>query len=323
MAALGGLLFALALPAAGIAVSGSGLRERADQLRQLNDVLSGDARATSIAISTLDASIAQARADLDRLRARAHVLARQRAEARNRLGIARHALDVSQQRLARRLRALYEQGEAEPLAVVLGAQSFDEALSGIEGLERMAIEDRSAVLLTRSTRRTVGALTRSLAAREAENERLRSTSASAAASLLAARSERARSLAAIEQRRNANHAQIGSLETQARALAVHSQPLVSGAAPAIVQGGRTLTVTATGYSLPGRTASGIPVGPGIVAVDPSVIPLGTRMTIPGYGEGVAADTGGAIGGARIDLWFSSQAEARAWGRRTVTITLHS
>jgi 3D (Asp-Asp-Asp) domain-containing protein len=72
----------------------------------------------------------------------------------------------------------------------------------------------------------------------------------------------------------------------------------------------------------GRTATGLPVGPGIVAVDPAVIPLGTRLSIPGYGEGVAADTGGGVQGLTIDLWFPTLAEARAWGRRTVTITLH-
>ena len=53
-----------------------------------------------------------------------------------------------------------------------------------------------------------------------------------------------------------------------------------------------------------------------------MIPLGTRMTIPGYGEGVAADTGGAVQGNAIDLWFPTRAQALAWGRRTVTITLH-
>ena len=46
------------------------------------------------------------------------------------------------------------------------------------------------------------------------------------------------------------------------------------------------------------------------------------MSIPGYGEGVAADTGSAVQGASIDLWFPTLAEAMAWGRRTVTITLH-
>ena len=78
-------------------------------------------------------------------------------------------------------------------------------------------------------------------------------------------------------------------------------------------------MVATGYALPGNTSSGIPVGPGIVAVDPAVIPLGTRLSIPGYGHGIAADTGGGIRGAHIDLWFSSHAEALAWGRRSVTI----
>ena len=52
-----------------------------------------------------------------------------------------------------------------------------------------------------------------------------------------------------------------------------------------------------------------------------MIPLGTRMTIPGYGDAIAADTGGAVHGNTIDLWFASSAEAMAWGRRTVTVTL--
>ena len=56
--------------------------------------------------------------------------------------------------------------------------------------------------------------------------------------------------------------------------------------------------------------------------DPAVIPLGTRISIPGYGEGVAADTGSAVQGTTIDLWFPTPAQALAWGRRTVTITLH-
>ena len=53
-----------------------------------------------------------------------------------------------------------------------------------------------------------------------------------------------------------------------------------------------------------------------------MIPLGTRLTVPGYGEAVAADTGSAVRGDDIDLWFPTLAQARAWGRRTVTITLH-
>ena len=46
------------------------------------------------------------------------------------------------------------------------------------------------------------------------------------------------------------------------------------------------------------------------------------MTVPGYGDAVAADIGSGIVGASIDLWFPTVAQANAWGRRTVTIVLH-
>ena len=81
-------------------------------------------------------------------------------------------------------------------------------------------------------------------------------------------------------------------------------------------------MTATAYTLQGHTATGVPVGYGVVAVDPSVISLGTRMTIPGYGEGVAADTGSAVKGAWIDVWLPTEAQAEAWGTQTLTITIH-
>jgi 3D (Asp-Asp-Asp) domain-containing protein len=84
-----------------------------------------------------------------------------------------------------------------------------------------------------------------------------------------------------------------------------------------------MTVIATGYSMPGSTASGLRVGWGVAAVDPSVIPLGTHMMVPGYGSAVAADTGGAVSGTTIDLWFPTAAQANAWGRRVVAITLRS
>ncbi len=84
--------------------------------------------------------------------------------------------------------------------------------------------------------------------------------------------------------------------------------------------GSQMTVLATAYSLTGTTAVGVQTQPGIIAVDPNVIPLGTKMSVPGYGDGVAADTGSGVKGAIIDVWLPTLAEARAWGRRTVTIT---
>lgn len=67
------------------------------------------------------------------------------------------------------------------------------------------------------------------------------------------------------------------------------------------------------------TATGRRAGYGIVAVDPRVIPLGTRLYIPGYGYAIAADTGSAIKGFRIDLCFNTREQAVKWGRRRVKV----
>ena len=83
-----------------------------------------------------------------------------------------------------------------------------------------------------------------------------------------------------------------------------------------------LKVDAVAYSLHGRTALGIRTRKGVVAVDPKIIPLGTKLHVPGYGRGIAADVGIAIKGRIIDLWFPTTAAAKRWGRRTVTITVY-
>lgn len=69
----------------------------------------------------------------------------------------------------------------------------------------------------------------------------------------------------------------------------------------------------------GRTSCGLRAGYGVVAVDPKVIPLGTRLYIEGYGHAVAGDRGRAIKGNRIDLGFNTYREAIQFGRRTVTV----
>jgi 3D (Asp-Asp-Asp) domain-containing protein len=71
----------------------------------------------------------------------------------------------------------------------------------------------------------------------------------------------------------------------------------------------------------GRTATGLPARYGVVAVDPRIIPLGSRLYIEGYGTAVAADTGGAIIGNRIDLCMDSYQAAISFGRQPVKVYL--
>jgi 3D (Asp-Asp-Asp) domain-containing protein len=97
-----------------------------------------------------------------------------------------------------------------------------------------------------------------------------------------------------------------------------------GFASAVRIAGSALHMIATAYTAgcygcSGITASGVRAGFGIIAVDPSVIPLGTKVFIPGYGRAVAGDTGGAIQGHRVDLGFDSESAAIQFGRRPVTL----
>ena len=82
---------------------------------------------------------------------------------------------------------------------------------------------------------------------------------------------------------------------------------------------RKLTVKAYAYTGGGRTAMGTQARVGEIAVDPSVIPLGTTVYIEGIGERRAEDTGGNIQGNTIDIYMNSESECRNWGVRYITI----
>jgi 3D (Asp-Asp-Asp) domain-containing protein len=79
---------------------------------------------------------------------------------------------------------------------------------------------------------------------------------------------------------------------------------------------------ATAYTWTGnQTATGTWPSRGTIAVDPAIIPLGTRLYVEGYGEGIAEDTGGAIKGEILDLYMESEDECWSWGRRTVEVRI--
>lgn len=89
---------------------------------------------------------------------------------------------------------------------------------------------------------------------------------------------------------------------------------------------KTLTMESTAYYAHGTTALGLkpvrnPNGLSTIAVDPNVIPLGTKVYVSGYGLAIAADTGGAIKGNIIDVFLNSYEECYSWGRRQVTVQI--
>jgi 3D (Asp-Asp-Asp) domain-containing protein len=314
-------VLALTAASAALAAPGSGQPEGASSASGTAQQLDTRTHQALLSLYSLDSQLQSWRARLASLETAAAALRERRAELRTGLAAARATLRTGQHRLALELRVLYERGNIDPVAVVLGAKSLSTGLNQLDDLSRAAGQSRQVIAAASAAHRRLlesqlrlaveqRRLERSLAAARQAEERLAAAAASRAAyvSSLRAQELRAQQVRSVEA-----GAQAAEQKTQ------QIQPTTSTPAPPT--GKRRLTVSATCYDLSGRTATGMPVGEGVVAVDPSVIPLGTRMYVPGYGNGVAADVGGGIKGDIIDLWMTPS-QCAAWGRRTVTITLN-
>jgi len=347
VATLAGLAAVLVLVTVSAAVAAGPGRKAASPQGQAS-VLDARAHHALLDLYALDSSLQQAQALLSSLEVQAARLRGQQALLSQQLSATRRTLATSQQRLGDNLRTLYEQGDTDALAVVLGAQSLDDAVTRLDDLTRIADQSRRVVEVTSAAQIGLARVRSTLATRRAQLGAALASARQTANDLVAARGQRLAFIARLRSEQRLKARQISALQLTAQHVEAKSQKLQAAAdaaaatttpadltstgtssTPAVpappaqpAAGDHSITVSSTGYALPGRTATGIPAGWGVVAVDPSVIPLGTRMTIPGYGEGVAADTGSAVRGATIDLWFPTLAQARAWGRRAVTITLH-
>jgi cystine transport system substrate-binding protein len=319
-----------------------------ESLRRQVGTLESRTHRALLDLYALDSRLHATQARASGLQAQAARLRDEQLLLAQQLSAAERSLTVSQQQLGQNLSTLYKQGDVSALAVMLGADSLDDALSKLDALNSVADETQHIVEATREAQGRLARLRHSLQVRRTAIEAAAAEAQRTVAALSSAYAERVGFISRLRTEQKLKRSQIAALqraalrvesksnEIQAQAVtAVAAAPaadLTTGAAepraaappapPAPAPGSRTLTVSSSGYVLAGRTATGIPVGYGVVAVDPSVIPLGSRLTIPGYGDGVAADTGSAVRGNTIDLWFPTLAQARAWGRRTVTITLH-
>ena len=100
----------------------------------------------------------------------------------------------------------------------------------------------------------------------------------------------------------------------------------TAAAEAEAKASKARSFRATAYCLKGKTASGKRVQRGLIAADPRVLPLGTKVELTAgkySGEYLVADTGGKVKGSKIDIWVPNCGEARRWGNRNVKLTVIS
>jgi 3D (Asp-Asp-Asp) domain-containing protein/peptidoglycan hydrolase CwlO-like protein len=307
---------------------------QADALRANNNSLAAKSHQVLLRLYSLQSRLAQSAQRLEALEKRTARLEQEQAAAKRQLTIAQENMAAAHSQLGERLRQLYIDGDVDPLAVLLGAETLDDALAALDGLNRLAEQDQDIIEELTKARAALRTAIIRLAARRAELRTALDRANAAHTYLARAQAQQNAYLASLRRQQDLNRSQISKLSAQAAASEQRSEDISSGGGggggggapppvpPPPPQAGSKVTVSSTGYCLRGTTATGIPVGWGVIAVDPSFIPLGTRMFVPGYGEGVAADTGSAVQGATIDLWFPTCAQALGWGRRTVTITLH-
>jgi 3D (Asp-Asp-Asp) domain-containing protein/peptidoglycan hydrolase CwlO-like protein len=328
--ALAGLAVVISLLASGGARADDPASQ-ADALRASNTSLATKSHQALLRLYSLQSRLAQSAQRLEALEHRSARLEQEQESAKRQLAIARESMAAAHGQLGERLRQLYIEGDVDPLAVLLGAESLDDALAALDGLNRLADQDQHIIEELTSARAALRTAIARLAARSAELRAALDQAKAAHAYLARAQAQQTAYLAGLRRQQDLNRSQISKLSAQAAASEQRSEDISSGGdggdggggpPPPPPQGGSKVTVSSTGYCLRGTTATGIPVGWGVIAVDPSFIPLGTRMFVPGYGEAVAADTGSAVKGAVIDVWFPTCAQALQWGRRTVTITLH-
>jgi 3D (Asp-Asp-Asp) domain-containing protein len=343
-----GLVAGLALLATGASAGPSDLLDEADRLGDASRQLSASESATLLELFALESGLRRIERRTASLERQLMELANLREAAERQLLVVRASSSNAQQALADRIVALYVGGSPTPLEVILGSSSIDELIDAVDAVQRLAEHDSQLTAALRKSREELRVAHEQLVGASADLENLLVTAREEGERARQARDEKAGYVASLRAQQALNSAQIEALLERAAAAEqaaaeLASEPVDATAnqpeqpqaetasenpAPAAqpvslpAGAGRRVTVSATMYCLRGTTATGIPVAPGVVAVDPSFIPLGTRMHIPGYGEGIAADTGGAVIGWTIDMWVASCDRAAAFGRRSVTITIY-
>jgi len=320
-ARFGGLAAALTLVAASATLAAPGIADSGGtrSVDATPQDLNTQAHEALLSLYALDSRLEGWRTRLSSLESAAVAMRERRASLRRELGADRASLRAGRRNLAVELRALYERGDVNAVAVILGAKSLTGGLDQLDDLSRVANQSKRIVAVTMNARRRLVQSQRRLAVQQRRLDRALAAARQAEASLAATVASRRAYVSSLQARAQMQAEQVQNVEAAAQAAQQKSQRLQPPTAPPPT-GKRQLVVSATCYDLPGRTATGMPVGQGVVAVDPSVIPLGTRMYVPGYGNGVAADVGSGIQGTTIDLWMTPT-QCAAWGRRTVTITL--
>ncbi|OAA87287.1 3D domain-containing protein [Clostridium coskatii] len=224
----------------------------------------------------------------------------------------------------KRVKAMYTTGTNGYLQVLLSSNNLGDFISRVDSISRVMKFDNQVITKLKGNEQAIQSQQKALSA---ENAKLESLKVSNESTLSKLNNDIQQQKELLSQA-TAKEQQLIALQTAQKAPQI---PEIKASSPTLSRGGsgslsysQALTMEATAYCGDAITASGSatvrnPNGYSTIAVDPRVIPLGTKVYVEGYGYAVACDTGGAIKGNIIDLFVNSESEAENWGRRSVTV----
>ncbi|MBP2032063.1 peptidoglycan hydrolase CwlO-like protein [Clostridium algifaecis] len=227
----------------------------------------------------------------------------------------------------KRVRAMYMSGMDGYLNVLLSSNNLSDFMSRMDTISKVIRFDKNIMAKLKQDRQAISSQKENLVQENNSLQALKSSNENTLSklnkdiqeqkSLLASATEKESELSAAQNSSNSN-------SSKAELAYNSNNATLSRGTSGSVSASKSITVNATAYSGDGITASGTSTvrnsgGYSTIAVDPRVIPLGSRVYVEGYGYAVADDTGGAIKGNRIDVFFPSEAEAESWGVRSVTV----
>jgi peptidoglycan hydrolase CwlO-like protein len=219
-ARLGAVLTGFALSAAvpiALAADASGSHSQAAGLRVGTGTLAARANAATLQLYALESDLRRAQADLGALAARRTQAEQDRAATAKQLDIATQAVHVSESQLAVLVRALYERpDQGDPLAVLLSAESLEEALAGLDSLSRAVGQNNRIIEQARESRQQLAAVEARLAEQATELDALAAAAEQRVAELAATTAARRSFVASLRQQQGLKAARVAEIEAQAR-----------------------------------------------------------------------------------------------------------
>ncbi|MCH3963760.1 MAG: 3D domain-containing protein [Clostridium sp.] len=246
-------------------------------------------------------------------------IARNIQTTEKKLKVIEDSSEVQNKLFKKRARAMYMSGIGGYAEILLTSNNINDFISRVDTISKIMKFDKNILDNLKRNQEIISSQKMALVS---EKEKLNALKTANEATLAKLGSEISTQKKLLAQESKKESDLIA--EENSRQLALNtmhntmSSRLSRGGSISVTSSG-SFTVNATAYCDGGITASGMSTRKGIIAVDPRVIPLGSRVYIEGYGYAIAADTGGAIRGNRIDLFFPSRSDAQSWGMRSVKI----